>query len=152
MTPIVRPARPDDWPQFYPFLVGLDRPLDSLEAAYGRYQRKLASELECVLVAERSGLIVGIAMAHQWDEYLMSGRKQIRFSTLEVLPEFRRQGVGRALFEGIHDWARSIGARWLEWYASPAAVPFYERLGFRGDPCPQPEYPYFEIDFGAPGG
>jgi GNAT superfamily N-acetyltransferase len=147
MTVEVRAARPSDWESVYPFLITTDRPLDSLEAAFQRYSRKLDSELECVLVAVEGEEIIGVALAHQWDDYLMSGRKQIRFSTLHVLPDQRRRGAGRALFEGIIQWSESVGATWLEWYASPAAVPFYERLGFRGVTCPQPEYPYFEIEF-----
>ncbi len=147
MNIVVRPAVPADWPWISSILLERDRNVDSLAAAHQRYLRRIDSTLSCVLVAMNNDDFVGFAMAQQWDEYLMSGRKQIRFSTLEVLPAHQRQGVGRALFEGIVGWAEDIGATWLEWYASPSAVPFYERLGFKGDPCPQPEYPYFEIHF-----
>ena len=39
--------------------------------------------------------------------------------------------------------------RHLEWQAHESrSAPFYVRLGYRGEPCPQPEYPTFEVDFG----
>ena len=143
----VRPALETDWEQVYPFLLERDKPLDSLEAAFARYQRKIASPLQCVLVAEGETQIVGVAMAHEWDEYVMSGRKQVRFSTLYVLEPFRRQGVGKALFEGIRAWARSVGATWLEWYASSSAVGFYKRLGYEGTSNPDLQHPFYEIEF-----
>ena len=143
----VRPALETDWKQVYPFLIERDTPLDSLEAAFTRYQRKLASPLQCVLVAEIEARIVGVAMAHKWNEYVMSGRKQICFSTLYVLEDFRKQGVGKALFEGIRAWAESIGATWLEWYASPSAVVFYKRLGYEGVLNPNPQHPFYELEF-----
>ena len=77
----------------------------------------------------------------------MSGRKQIRFSMLEVKLEYRNKSVGKALFEHTRDWADSIGATWFEWYSSQNAIGFYERLGFQGDANPDPENPYFEIKF-----
>ncbi len=143
----VRAARASDWDGFYPFLIDSDTPLDSLEEARQRFNRKLTSSLHGVFVAELEGQIVGIAKAHEWDEYLMSGRKQIRFSTLSVHPDYRKRGIGKALFEHTRDWAQSIGATWFEWYASPSAVEFYRRLGLEGVTCPQPEYPYFELQF-----
>ena len=114
---IIREAQPSDWEAFLS-LYGGDPPT-SPEAALGRFRRKLASELECVLVAE------------------------------EHRPGAEPRLVGRALFGGIVAWAKSRNATWLEWYASPSAVPFYTRLGFTGTLCPDPEYPYYEIRFGA---
>ena len=143
----IRPAIETDWEQFYPFLLESDKPLDSQIAAFTRYKRRIVSPLHCVLVAETEAQIVGIAMAHEWDEYLMSGRKQIRFSTLYVLESFRGQGIGRALFQHILDWSESIGATWLEWYASPSAIGFYKSLGYEGKLNPNPTYPYYEIEF-----
>ncbi|MGK7935345.1 MAG: N-acetyltransferase family protein [Xenococcaceae cyanobacterium] len=143
----IRPAIEQDWEQFYPFLLAIDQPLDSQEAAFRRYKSKIASPLHYILVAETNTKIVGIAMAHEWDEYLMSGRKQIRFSTLYVLESFRRQGIGKALFLHIYDWAKSIGATWLEWYASPNAVDFYKSLGYEGTLNSNPYHPYYEIEF-----
>jgi hypothetical protein len=38
----------------------------------------------------------------------------------------------------------------LEWQAHETrSAPFYERLGFKCEPCPRPEYPTFEVAFGA---
>ncbi len=112
-----------------------------------RFQNRLESPLHGVFVAELNSEIVGIAMAHEWDHYLMSGRKQIRFSSLCVKSEHQKKGIGKALFETTRDWAKSVGATWFEWYASRSAIGFYERLGFIGDAQPDPEHPYYEIDF-----
>lgn len=87
-------------------------------------------------------------MAHQWDEFIMSGRKQIRFATLNVKPTFRRRGIGMRLFEEVQRWAERVGATWLEWYASPDATEFYERLGYTGTPDANPNHLFFEIEFG----
>jgi GNAT superfamily N-acetyltransferase len=144
--PIIRAARVSDWNQFKAFLEH-DHPIDSLEHAFLRFQNRLASPLHGVFVAVLHAEIVGIAMAHEWDHYLMSGRKQIRFSSLYVKPEHQKKGIGKALFECTRDWAKGIGATWFEWYASKSAIAFYERLGFTGSAQPDPETPYFEIDF-----
>jgi GNAT superfamily N-acetyltransferase len=142
----VRAAKPSDWPMFHPFL-DKDRPLDSLEAAFVRFQNRLESPLHGVFVAEQAGQIVGVAMAHEWDHYIMSGRKQIRFSVLVVQEEQRKKGIGKALFETARDWAKGIGATWFEWYASTSGIGFYEHLGYVGDSNPDPETPFFEIEF-----
>ncbi|WP_234039824.1 hypothetical protein [Micromonospora coerulea] len=48
----------------------------------------------------------------------------------------------------MSDWAAGP-VRYLEWQAHhERAAPFYERLGHRGQSCPQPEYPTFILDLG----
>lgn len=143
---VVRPAQVSDWDVFQLFLKH-DRPIDSLQAAFVRFQAKICSDLHGVFVAELEGHIVGIAMAHVWDEFIMSRRKQIRFSSLFVHPDFQRLGIGKALFESTRDWAKSMGGTWFEWYASQSAVGFYERLGYAGSVDASPEHLYFEIKF-----
>jgi ribosomal protein S18 acetylase RimI-like enzyme len=49
--------------------------------------------------------------------------------------------------EAVKIWSKENGAKWLEWYASPSAIGFYEKLGYKGEPCPQPENPSYEIEF-----
>ncbi len=143
---MIRPATPQDWNQIHPFLKS-DQPINSLEAAFERYKNRLNSKTHCIFVAELEQKIVGLAMVHQYEEYLLSGRKQFRFSTLVVLPEYRKQGIGKALFKVVKTWAKENGAKWLEWYASPSAVGFYNKLGYEGEICPQPENPFYEIEF-----
>ena len=67
-----------------------------------------------------------------------------RFHDLRVAEPFRLHGIGRRLFMTARDWAHDHGVRWLQWQSNPG---FYERLGLRGDPCPQPDHPEFEIEF-----
>lgn len=51
---------------------------------------------------------------------------------LAVLRSHRREGVGRALMQRLHTVAREHGAAGLWCHAQLSAVPFYERLGYRG--------------------
>ena len=59
----------------------------------------------------------------------------------------RKQGIGTLLFNSVVNWARKERVNWLQWQASESAVKFYEKLGYSGDPCPDPEHPFFEIEF-----
>lgn len=50
---------------------------------------------------------------------------------LAVLAKYRRQGIGRALMERCHEIAERQGLEQVWCHAQVAAVPFYERLGYR---------------------
>jgi GNAT superfamily N-acetyltransferase len=75
-------------------------------------------------VAEADGRAVG------WVSLL---RKDARWwlEDLWVEPAAMGRGVGAALFGAAAAYARSRGARELEWEAEPNAVGFYERMGGR---------------------
>ncbi|MGL6343805.1 MAG: GNAT family N-acetyltransferase [Waterburya sp.] len=63
-----------------------------------------------------------------------------------LLESFRKQGIGKALFLNICNWAKITGATWLEWYASPSAIDFYKKLGYKGTLNPNPDHRYYEIE------
>lgn len=118
--------------------------VDDTAKARQRVERILGSVAERLLVADHGTELLGYAWAHQGPVHLRAGRS-VRLDDLFVSPAWRRKGVGRRLFLAVLDWARERGADWLEWQASRAAVPFYQQLGYTGDPCPDPEHPFFEI-------
>lgn len=77
--------------------------------------------------AEIGGRPVGFALAG-----VVGGNAHVE--EVDVLPEFGRRGIGRALIETVFAWARGAGfpaitlttMRNVPWNA-----PFYERMGFR---------------------
>lgn len=50
--------------------------------------------------------------------------------TFFVAPESKRQGVGRALWARLLARAQQLGMKNLQLDADPAAVPFYQSMGF----------------------
>ena len=85
------------------------------------------------LVAERSGDIVGLAAL----ERRRRTRQTARYGelvTLEVLPEFRRESIGGALYQALETRLRDWGGSSIHLHVSvenTAAVAFYQSLSFR---------------------
>ena len=149
----------DDWHDFWPMLkdMGTD---DDEATARPRYVELIADPRWGVIGAEdAAGRLVGYAALQDYGPHLRVGNMHriARLHDLYVVPALRRRGVGRALMQGVEDWA-ARRVRYVEWQAGAKAVGFYERLGYHGEPCPQPEYPTFVVDFqvgdrvGPPGG
>ena len=97
---------------------------------------------------EDGDALVGYAAVQDYGTHLRGGaRHQGRLHDLYVLPGRRLGGVGRALMGAVVEWA-STRVRYLEWQAHhERAAPFYEAIGYRGEACPQPEFPTFEVEF-----
>ena len=94
-----------------------------------------------IRVAELDGEAVGFITAtlHQplenpgRDIMRDATRRHIKIETLVVQRSQWRQGVGRALVEGVEDWANEVGATLIKvgtYAGSPAAVAFYHALGY----------------------
>src|SRR5207248_250190 len=93
--------------------------------------------------------LLGYAAAQDYGDHLRAGKegRVARLHDLYVREHDRRLGVGTLLMEAVVHWA-SGRVRYLQWQAHEiSAAPFYTRLGYQGEPCPQPEYPSFEITF-----
>jgi len=106
----------------------------------------LPDHLLCV--AGRCGGLIGYAWAQDYGPHLRTGEAIVRIHDLFVEPGMRRRGVGKELFTYARRWAAGRGATYLQWQASRDALPFYAALGLAGDPCPDPEHPFFEIVLG----
>lgn len=148
----VRALTNGDWPELWPLLEAMGTASAEAEVR-DRFSSLLLDDRWLLLgsVAHTLGL-VGYAAAQDQGPHLRSGdvHRTARLHDLFVLPGARRQGVGRALMQGVVRWATNR-VRYLEWQAHETrAAPFYERLGYRGHSCPQPDYPTFEITFDPP--
>ena len=149
----VRPAVAGDWTGLWPLLVGMGVPTGEDEASVsGRFAAMVRDPSWCLPVAFEEpsvGGLVGYAAAQDFGAPLRSGAAGhvARLHDLYVSPSTRQAGVGAALLGAVVEWA-SGRVRYLQWQAHETeAAPFYERLGHVGSPCPQPEYPEFEIAF-----
>jgi GNAT superfamily N-acetyltransferase len=142
---IVRLAQLEDFLNLVPLMKGFAGVRD--DGLEDRFRRVVSSPDFVLVVAELEGGIVGYAMAQGYGPRMRSGEETVRLHDLMVSSEHRRRGVGRALFGAVTDWVMARGSRYLEWQSSTSGIAFYESLGLKGDPCPQPEYPFFEIDF-----
>jgi GNAT superfamily N-acetyltransferase len=148
MTACVRQARSHDWPELWPLLVGMGA-RDGEESSRERFVRLTSNPFWLIVVASDEGRLIGYAAAQDYGDHLRGGKegRVARLHDVYVSPGRRSAGVGRQLMEAVVGWASSR-VRFLHWQAHERrSAPFYERLGYRGEPCPQPDYPEFEIKF-----
>lgn len=143
----VRPATVADWNLLVPLL----REMGHLrhDGALQRFTAIAQNADHFLAVYNRGDHFLGYIWAQDYGPHLRSGDRTARLHDLFVVRQHRREGIGAALFRSAVSWAEHRAVRYLAWQARQDAVPFYERLGYRGDPCPQPEFPYFEVTFGA---
>lgn len=89
-----------------------------------------------ILVAEGENAIVGFAcmklVDHPGSPYRLP-QKYLDVDEFGVDECVRRQGVGRALFEAVREYAKSLGVSRIElnmWEFNQEALKFYESIGF----------------------
>ncbi|MER5332059.1 GNAT family N-acetyltransferase [Micromonospora sp. NPDC002717] len=150
----IRSLIADDWPRLWPMLKDMGVNGEHPDAQRERYVQLVADPRWVILGADADGELAGYAAVQDHGPHLRSGddHRVARLHDLYVRPDLRLGGVGRALMTVVSRWARQR-VRYLEWQAHrERAAPFYERLGYKGEPCPQPDYPTFEIDFRSTSG
>jgi GNAT superfamily N-acetyltransferase len=146
----VRRLTLDDWPTLWPLVHGFGTELSEQDSR--SLYAELVEDPRWVALGYDDHGLLGYAVAQDYGPRLRGGRRhQGRLHDLYVHPDQRRTGVGRALMSAVIDWA-ATRIHYLEWQAHhERAAPFYESLGYNGLPCPQPDYPTFEIEFPGSG-
>ena len=134
----IRPTTSDDLASVdallaraYPRLLKPDYPPSVLVTALPIIARANPALLGCgtyYLVLSAEGDLLG---AGGWTR---DREKAERGHVRHVVTDDRavRRGVGRALIGHVLDTARAAGVTEMECWSTLTAVPFYERLGFRG--------------------
>ena len=122
---------------------------DSEATTHDRFCDVLTDPAWALIGVESGSKLVGYAAAQDYGPHLRGGdhHRIGRLHDMFVAADHRRLGAGTALMDAIVEWARDR-VQHLEWQAhEERAAPFYRRLGYLGEPCPQPDYPTFEIEF-----
>lgn len=127
----IRDACPEDAQALAPLVHQLGYPT-SAEALARRLALLVASEADCLVVAELEGQVVGLAGVHvslalEYDE------PAAKLSAIVVDERCRRRGIGEALVAAVEEEARRRGCRLIFLTTAERrgdAHAFYRRLGF----------------------
>lgn len=137
MPPLIRPATPADLPLILEFIRGLatyEKLLHEVEAT----EAKLGATLfgprpaaECVLAFTDAGVPAGFAIFFtNYSTFL--AKPGLYLEDFFVHPEFRGQGIGKALLLHLARLANERGYGRMEWSVldwNQPAIDFYESLG-----------------------
>lgn len=115
---------------------------DVFKSGFGQELRNLAytllnGENSDILVVERNGIICGMACVNyvrRPETLYAMPRNFYQVQEIAVDEKFRRQGVGRELFEYMKKNALERGLNKIEldvWSFNESAIEFYEAMGFR---------------------
>lgn len=100
-----------------------------------RFERIMEDENRLGTVYEKDGKIIGVVIVslviHEADE-ISSERKTLLIESIYIEEEYRRQGIGRELYEYILNVAKQMDVKALElnvWGFNENAIKFYEAVG-----------------------
>lgn len=119
----------------------------STEVTRALFEKFVSHPQHCIIVAEGNQTLLGYAWAQSYGQHLRTGDVTARLNDLFVLPEHRKLGIARGLLESVITWAKENNVKYLQWQANKTSTAFYERLGYVSTPDPDPEHPFFEIEF-----
>ena len=117
---IIRPMRPSD----LDFAAACTTAEEWASETRREFEGFFAYDPGGCFIAEKGGRPVGICIATGYGEFGFVGE-------LIVIPAVRGRGIGRRLLEHAVEYLRTRGARAVYLDGVLAAVPLYERAGFR---------------------
>ena len=139
MPATIRPATPADVPLILEFIRDLatfEKMLDDVEATEAKLQATLFGDrpaAECVIASDEAGAPAGFAIFFtNYSTFL--AKPGLYLEDLFVRPEFRGQGIGKALLAYLARLANQRNYGRMEWTVldwNERAIAFYESFGAR---------------------
>lgn len=128
---ILRRGEAADLPAVYALvgeLAAYERAADQVTASLADYERDFAAGIFEVIVAERDGIIAGMALYYM--TYSTWKGRMLYLEDFVVRPDQRRGGVGQRLFDAFLARARELDCRLVKWQVldwNEPALAFYRR-------------------------
>ncbi|MDQ0898555.1 MULTISPECIES: GNAT family N-acetyltransferase [unclassified Paenibacillus] len=145
MELIIRTAQLEDYEAVNAIIrVGQEEHADALPERFARLDHVVAmgwyrsfsdQQNKVILVAEKEGLVIGVAMLEMKKSPTYEAlvpRTFAYLNELAVSPDYLRQGIGTKLYKASIAWARERSAASLElnvWEFNERAIAFYKSLG-----------------------
>ncbi len=108
-------------------LRSFDRPLiNEIEKERDVWLYLIKNELAKFLIALKNNKVIGIGGL-----FLFQNVASIGY--MGVLPGYRNQGVGAAIFQSLKQAAIDAGCKTINLYASKLGEPIYRKSGFQGE-------------------
>ncbi len=143
---LLRELTLDDYEAILPLFRALDdlhiqaRP-DCNEYREDIYPKKAHAEVtndpDCVMFGafNEENTMIGLVRATVWREpKMVQPTDYVCLDNIYVLPEYRRLGIGRKLFQAVEQWSREKGAARLElhvWDFNQNALAMYRAMGMK---------------------
>jgi GNAT superfamily N-acetyltransferase len=125
----VRLVQPEEATRVFALVRLFPTPTPSDEKAFSAsFRAKLSDPASYLAVADCQGSLVGYLSGDCHPTFYAAGRAAW-IDEVFVLPEFRRQGIGRRLLEAFEQWARQQNCVLVS-LATAGAREFYEHLGY----------------------
>ncbi len=99
---------------------------ESAENEKNLWAKLFKSNMAKFITAEENGKLIGVAGLFFFDHIATVGN-------MCVLQDYRRKGVGKAIFKAIMENAISLKYESIALYASELGEPLYKKFGFKGE-------------------
>lgn len=134
----IRVAMVEDIPAMHELITDLavyEKEPEAVTLTQATMTEDYANNLFSSIVAESKGRIIGMAL--YYPRYSTWKGKSIHLEDFIVKEDFRKNGVGKKLFDRVVKESQIYGAKRLEWMVlewNQPALNFYQKIGANIDP------------------
>jgi diamine N-acetyltransferase len=133
---LIRPSTPQDLPAIHGLILELAAFENGLDRVHNTLAQMEAEQdcFQCLVAESPAGVVVGMAL--YYPVYYTWVGKTMYLDDLYVQPDFRGQGLGMRLLEGVFEAGRAAGCKQVRWQVldwNAPAIQLYEGIGAQLD-------------------